>query len=247
MNRVFYTMQSRQQVSAESEWLTAAERLRLDEFRFEKRRGDWLLGRWTAKLALLGMGGLPQRGISRFEIQSAPDGAPLPLLDGKTFEVGLSLSHSHDRAICAVSSDIMALGCDIELIGERSDGFVETFFTEAEAEWVASADPRDRDQLITLIWSAKESALKTLRHGLRVDTRSVEVSADSKSVAADWNEARIRKTDDGLLSCWWRVDGASILTVAAGAPFDMPARLEPGATMSMKPNIASTSRGVLQP
>ena len=247
MNRVLYTMQNRHQVSADLDWLTEAERLRLDEFRFEKRRNDWLLGRWTAKLALLGVSGLSGRDIGRFEVQSAADGAPLPLLDGKPYEVGLSLSHSNDRAICAVSADIAALGCDVELVGERSAGFAETFFTDAECDWVESADPAKKDLLITLVWSAKESALKTLRHGLSVDTRSVEVSADSESATAEWNEARIQTSDDGELSCWWRVDGSLVLTVAAREHFDKPARLEPGAKMDMKRNPVLTSRGVLQP
>lgn len=246
MNRVYYAIQDWCQVPAELEWLTAAERLRLDGFRFEKRRRDWLLGRWTAKFALLGITGLPDQEIDRFEITSAPDGAPLPLLDGRPYQIGLSLSHSNGRAICAISADIEELGCDIELVGTRSASFVETFFTASECEWVENTDPGSRDSLITMIWSAKESALKALRHGLTVDTRSVEVSADGAIAAAAWNSARILAADAGTLSCWWSVDGPSILSVVGRRPFAMPVALKPGTTAGMKQTPLSASREALQ-
>lgn len=246
MKRVYYTIQDWCEVPEDLGWLTAGERLRLDGFRFEKRRRDWLLGRWVAKLALLGAAGVPDQEIDRFEIASASDGAPLPLLDGRPYETGLSLSHSNDRAICAVSADIEELGCDIELIGPRSSSFVETFFTASECEWVENTDPQSRDSLITMIWSAKESALKALRHGLTVDTRSVEVSADGTIAAADWNAARILASDEGTLSGWWRVDGSSILSVVGRQSFAMPVALRPGTTVGAKQTPITARCEVLQ-
>ena len=53
MTRVCYAIEDWHRLPAGHDWLTAAERARLEEFRFEKRRRDWLLGRWAAKVALL--------------------------------------------------------------------------------------------------------------------------------------------------------------------------------------------------
>jgi len=41
------------------EWLTAAERSRAEGLRFTKRRTDFLLGRWTLKLAVARVLGSP--------------------------------------------------------------------------------------------------------------------------------------------------------------------------------------------
>ena len=46
MSPIRYTIQERQQLPADLDWLTLSERRRHDGFRFAKRRGDWLLGRW---------------------------------------------------------------------------------------------------------------------------------------------------------------------------------------------------------
>ena len=55
--------------------------------------------------------------------------------------------------------------------------FVADYFTPAE-QALAHRAPSERDwqRVTNLIWSAKESALKVLRTGLRRDTRSVEVT-----------------------------------------------------------------------
>jgi hypothetical protein len=37
-------------VPAENDWLSAIEGVCLNSMRFAKRRNDWRLGRWTAKL-----------------------------------------------------------------------------------------------------------------------------------------------------------------------------------------------------
>ena len=65
----------------------------------------------------------------------------------------------------------MALGCDLEVIEPRSEEFVADYFTTEEQKMVSQAPIADRSKLLALLWSAKESALKALREGLRFDTR----------------------------------------------------------------------------
>ena len=67
------------------------------------------------------------------------------------------------------------MGCDLEMIEPRSDAFVADYFTVEEQALVARASAADRSRLLALLWSAKESALKALRAGLRLDTRCVIV------------------------------------------------------------------------
>lgn len=214
-----YSIQDWEQVPAELDWLTSAERERLDGFRFDKRRHDWLSGRWTAKLALLEIAGLPRNDIGRFEIASAPDGAPLPKLDGADCDFRLSLSHSNGRAFCAVTRAPILLGCDIEMVEPRGAGFVETYFTDAESERVERADPERRDLVVTMIWSAKESTLKALRTGLRADTRSVEIVDADEGSGDAWKTVRIVASDSGEFAGLWRCAGRFVqcLVVQADA------------------------------
>jgi len=222
MDEVRYTIQDRDQVPDSFHWLTRDERARYEAFRFDKRRRDWLSGRWAAKIALLGVSGLPERDINRFEIASAPNGAPLPRLDGRPYQARLSLSHSNNRAFCTVSRETTALGCDIELVEPRSEVFVETYFTESERVHVERASPLFRDSLVTKMWSAKESTLKALRIGLQADTRSVEVVDDGYCAGSDWGIARTIVADAGEFSCLWRLDGQFVLSIVTRGPVETP-------------------------
>ncbi len=224
-SRLLYLVGQRQQLPSDIDWLTPGEQARLEAFRFEKRRSDWLLGRWTAKQALLGMAGLSVGDIRRFEIDSAPNGAPLPMMDGRPCEARLSLSHSHGHALCVVADGTRALGCDIELVETRGAGFIETWFTASEREQVERADPGFRDTLVTLIWSAKESTLKAMRTGLNADTRSVSVMIDRPRDTSNWQNARTVLDDGGEFACLWRVAGPFVLTIVTSGALEAPCPL----------------------
>ncbi len=85
-------------------WLSAAEQARLHGFKVEKRRRDWLLGRWTAK-------NLVQRYLAQTTgetvaldaifIGADADGAPYASYKGR-LAVSLSISHSHGMAFCGL-------------------------------------------------------------------------------------------------------------------------------------------------
>jgi 4'-phosphopantetheinyl transferase len=211
-------------------WLSAAEQARAAGFRFAKRRNDWLLGRWSAKRALcayLALSGGRVRPYSDFEIRSAPDGAPEPFIVGDPAPASLSLSHSGGRAFCAVSSPGTVLGCDLETVRTHDEALVLDYFCEEEIMSVRSAPSGQRDLVTTLIWSAKESALKCLREGLRRDTRSVLVEMPG-SRHKGWNPMTVLcRASSCSFSGWWRSDGDYALTIAANGPFVEPAELFP--------------------
>src|SRR5437588_38407 len=70
----------RSDVPDELDWLAPDERDRIEAFRFAPRRGDFLLGRWTAKRLLATV--LPGAGLAAIAIRAAADGAPEAVLDG---------------------------------------------------------------------------------------------------------------------------------------------------------------------
>ena len=75
------------------DWLTDAEREVLEGLRVEKRRVDWMLGRWAAKTAVESAMG---RGLPGLEILAADDGHPVArIADSSVADPCVSLSISH--------------------------------------------------------------------------------------------------------------------------------------------------------
>ena len=242
----------------EKGWLSAAEVERMRSMRFTKRRTEWLLARWTGKNALaavLGFAADPA-SLARIEIRSivggAAQGAPEVFVDGDRVRCSVSLTDRAGWAVCAID-EAATIGCDLELVEPRSDNFVQDFFTSSERTVVA--DPpfgASPDLLANLIWSAKESALKVLRTGLRRDTRSVEVVL-SPDVQVDGWRAFVTRAEEGTsFSGWWRQYGAFLLTVVASVelapprPIREPPRLamaEPSHSWMAAPTVADDSSG----
>jgi len=228
-------------VPAEDDWLSAGEAVRLSGMRFPKRRADWKLGRWTAKRAVAACLNLPAdpRSLARIEIRAAPSGAPEAFLGDEPAPVTISISHREGRAACAVAQvgqvgqvgqavppAILLLGCDLEIVEPRGDAFATDYFTAEEQELLAQAPPAERLQLLALLWSAKESVLKALRVGLRLDTRCVAVDPNGGQALAgaglqprsSWRPLSANHNGQ-LLHGWWRQTDNLVRTmVAAPAP-----------------------------
>ena len=240
---VYWLEQTEADVPAENDWLSASEAARLNGMRFAKRRADWRLGRWTAKRALAVCLNLPldRHALAGIEIRPAPSGAPEVFLANTPADATISLSHRAGVAVCAVALSAATLGCDLEVIEQHSDAFVADYFTTEEQGLVAHASAADRLRLLALLWSGKESTLKALRVGLRLDTRSVIVSPvdalwcrgeDGEERVEDpalifrlpdavntWRPLYVSHTNGQIFHGWWHYTGNLLRTlVAAPAP-----------------------------
>lgn len=205
-------------VAAGDGWLGPRERRVQAGLRFAKRRDDWRLGRFVAKRAVSAVLGyaadLPPDEI---EILAASDGAPEVFVRG-TAALAISLSHSGGIGFCVVGPAGTAPGCDVERIGPRDRALVRDHFTAAEAEWLSRFGAEDRDRWVTILWSAKESALKALRLGLRRDTRSVEVVRLERSLGGAWGHVAVECRESGrTFGGGWAVLEGHVLTVAGAA------------------------------
>ena len=199
--------QSETDVPAGNDWLSVNETVCLNSMRFAKRRSDWRLGRWTAKRALSICLDVPAHSqvFKKMEIRPAPSGAPEVFLANQPAAVTISLSHRDGRAACAVAMCGVEMGCDLEMVEPRSDVFVGDYFTIEEQALVARASAADRTRLLALLWSAKESALKALHQGLRLDTRCVIVNPLAASVDLNgWSALQVRYTGGRVFHGWWQ-------------------------------------------
>jgi len=215
--------QSESDVPLDNDWLSARELLRLRGLRFAKRRADWRLGRWTAKYAV---GAYPHlsnqtRDFAEIEILPAPSGAPEVFFGNDPADVTISLTHRDGIAACAVGGADLLLGCDLEIVEPHSDAFIADYFTEKEQALLARAD--NKNLVSTLLWSAKESALKALRAGLRLDTRSVLVSPTLFSREfAGWRPLEVRYTNGQIFHGWWQQNGVLVRTLVADSVLPPP-------------------------
>lgn len=228
---IYWLEQSETAVPEEDGWLGPNELRHLRGLRIPKRRNDWRLGRWTGKRAVAAYLLLTNREEQDVEIRPSMSGAPEVFLDGKLADIAISLSHRAGSAACAVAPFGTILGCDLELIEPRSDAFLADYFTDAEQAWIRRAAATHRDQLVTVLWSAKESALKALRTGLRLDTRSVSVSLGTQPTssnvaqasrcafpAEDWLPLSVICTNRFVFHGRWQCSGGFARTVVSAPP-----------------------------
>jgi 4'-phosphopantetheinyl transferase len=128
--------------------------------------------------------------------------------------VHISLSHRSGIAVCAVAAAPNRLGCDLELIEPHSAAFLADYFTPEEQAWVKGSSYDDWPQRLTLLWSAKESVLKALGLGLRLDTRSVCIRPTVLERSQDWAPLSAWAGQDEVFDGWWRRAGGFVQTVA---------------------------------
>jgi 4'-phosphopantetheinyl transferase len=226
---VYWLEQSAADVPVGNDWLSADEALCLGGLRIAKRRTDWRLGRWTAKCALAAHLEVPAtlQVFKKMDIRPAPSGAPEAFFGNRPAAVTISLSHSSGIAICVMTESGVEMGCDLETVEPRSDAFVADYFTVEEQARVARASAADRPWLLALLWSAKESALKALREGLRLDTRSVIVNPLAESCDINgWSPLSVRFTEGRVFQGWWQHTGNIVRTVVADPPPGSPIPLK---------------------
>lgn len=223
MTEVYWLEQNKAELPENDDWLSEREKACLAGLRFAKRRADWKLGRWTAKLAVAAVLNLADHpaSLQKIEIRPAASGAPEVFLGGGQASVSISLSHRSTCAVCAVASGVLALGCDVELLEPHSDAFLTDYFTGEEQEFVAHSPAANRTLSMALLWSAKESALKALRAGLRLDTRALMARVEEVPAAgqptkiAAWRPLRVRHGDFQVFQGWWRAANDLVYTMVA--------------------------------
>lgn len=244
---VYWLEQIEADVPRGEDWLSPNETATLHTIRFPKRRADWLLGRWTAKNAFAICFGhsMDLDALREIEIRAAPSGAPQIFLRGEPSAASMSLSHRAGTGACALALSHVLLGCDLEVIEPHGDAFAADYFTMEEQTAFAKTETADRLRLVALFWSGKESALKAMGEGLRLDTRSMIVSLPFKlehpqevqgtrlrlsSLSSEsslrendlWNPLEVRSKNGRIFHGWWGQSGNVLRTVLGSPPPDAP-------------------------
>jgi 4'-phosphopantetheinyl transferase len=211
-------------------YLTLNELDRLGLLRFPKRRAEWLHGRWTMKY-LLRHSAADYIGLSPVwvQVKNEPEGMPYleKLPDAKRLPVNISISHRDHHAFCGLTTapDIQ-VGVDMEVVENRPPSFLEDYFTAQEYASGLALRGFEQDIWFTLLWSLKESVLKAVGKGLRLDTRNVVINQVEDLTGAlhnsDWRRAHVifEKDEPAQWHLWWRFHGRFIYSIAARFPLN---------------------------
>ena len=218
-------------------WLSEQEAARAATMRFTKRRTEYRLRRLAGKRAVASVLGRPVNptSLAGIEVLNRRGGAPYVVVDGEHAQVDVSLTDRAGWAVCLVGPEGEltggTLGVDLEAVEPRSRGFVTDYLTAYEQDYVRSQGELGSegwDVAANLLWSAKESALKVLRVGLRADTRSVEVTLGDYVRPDGWSPLVVHAGPSERFPGWWRRDGVFLLTLASREVTDPPALLAGG-------------------
>jgi 4'-phosphopantetheinyl transferase EntD len=138
------------------------------------------------------------------------------------------LSHREGAALCTVGQAGIPLGCDLEVVESHGDAFIADYFTAEEQALLSGIAVRDRPVWVSLLWSAKESALKALHEGLRADPRAANVYLDvSQTYSDSWLPVEVRYAGGITFHGCWSRNGDVIRTIVAGTPSLRPISLHP--------------------
>ncbi len=228
---VWYLIQDITNVPTETGWLSPKEYKTVQSFKIEKRRNDWLLGRWTSK-KLIQDYYLTRNfnyKLHELEIIAAENGQPQLFINGKTQRINFSISHSEGCAFCVLNGHASSIGCDIEALLPRSEGLMTDFFTKDEIVVVEKQLETDKKIFITnLTWSAKESVLKVLKEGLRIDTRKINVFDFTQQITNEWKPFKsvYQETKKDFWG-WYKKHQNFVLTCASSGKIPAPENIAP--------------------
>jgi phosphopantetheinyl transferase len=134
--------------------LDDVERETLARYSFEKRRRDWILGRFAAKLAVAEVTDLAPAAVG---IRSEENGHPVAVGAPVGWDLSLTHGHSFAGALCAPG----AVGVDLELLRSVPPNGWRFFLTPSEREWLAGEPLGPHGEIIA--WALKEAAYKAVQ------------------------------------------------------------------------------------
>lgn len=137
------------------------------------KKKEWMISRVAVKDAVRALL-QRERAEACFPIAfyTGSDAARKPFVAGDTVKgIEISLAHKGTDAV-AIASGTRPVGIDIELIAERTEGFMALSYTDTERALM-----RDKDQAewSTRLWVAKEAYGKMLGLGLKGNPKAYEV------------------------------------------------------------------------
>lgn len=167
--------------------LTEREIFCWQKIRVPKRKKEWLLGRYTAKLLLQSYLQKDYNNeilLTDVELLSKPNTKPELEIQGKHIvNTDLSLSHTANIAVAAITTkENFKVGVDIEKTRKLDEKVCKYFLSDVELAQIKN-NPLEKDRLITILWTLKEATLKALRIGLNGSLKGITIDISDQSLS----------------------------------------------------------------
>lgn len=144
---------------------------KFNDFKFDKRKHSYLLGRVSAKLAIstinkqLSSEVYISEGIFSFPVIKHLKGDHLQLSISHCDDIGISLAYPEEHPV----------GIDIERVNEKSKDAMYSIINEREKAILTGLSIPETDGL-GIAWTVKEALSKVFRTGMMMDFSSFEIS-----------------------------------------------------------------------
>lgn len=165
-----------------AQFLGPIEAAYFSTLRSERRRKSYLLGRYTAKLALREP--LAERNPKCIEIARGVFEQPIVHFEG-TGGWAVTISHSDTLAVCLAFPVGHPMGVDVERIEEARQETIFSQLSPQEISWVENA-ASNRAGVATALWAAKEGLSKVLTTGMMTPFQVYNLSEFSRIDSGIW-------------------------------------------------------------
>ena len=198
---IHYRYASLSEVPAEAVvTLSEDERRYVESLRLEKRRWEFVAGRWV------------MRNLAATVLDTGPLDVPLNIRDDGSLELigvpfNVSLAHSRSGVVAVISRG-GEVGIDLEEIKPRSPDLLRFMLHESEYALLETL-PVDKDRILILIWTLKEAVLKGMRTGFRCSPKKLRVSIDHAR-----GEAEIYAPESRIWQARFEERSGNYLTIA---------------------------------
>jgi 4'-phosphopantetheinyl transferase EntD len=139
--------------------------------KFEKRKKNYLTGRYAARQAISVL--IEGDNLDGIAIQKGIFG--YPIVTNTRQNVQLSITHCDKIAAAIAYPEAHPMAIDIEEVSSDKIGVLETQITEAEKNLMQKI-PYSCEVMFTLLWTVKEALSKILKTGLMTPFHIFEIS-----------------------------------------------------------------------
>jgi 4'-phosphopantetheinyl transferase len=206
--------------------LSGAEQARAERFIHERSRDNFIVAHGVLRQLLARYTGVP---ASRLAFSSGPNGKPTIAFTGVA--VSFNMTHSHGRALIAVS-DEREVGIDLEQLNPavKALAIARRYFCPAELAAIETGSPTLQAENFFRYWVAKEAVLKGEGIGLKFPIDKFEIEFDASGATAvahaledsrlarDWRIRMLRLDGDWIGAVALRGDNWHVIVQSLCAP-----------------------------
>ena len=154
-------------------WLDSDELHRFHRYQTNEGRRQFALCRSALRASLVNTLGCNNEDL-RFS--DSRQSKPVATVSGKLIQHEFNVSHSHRHALIALSAK-GKVGIDVEerVVRHDMDGEIAEVFSPLERETLSNTSGENKVQMFFRLWTIKESLIKAIGKGFRLDTSTFTI------------------------------------------------------------------------